>query len=78
MNMTELSCCLSICHLKLATKPNEDNEIRLKQTWRLCMHSINSPKTMLLAQNVRKSYGAKGRTQKVLNGIDLGNHSGFE
>lgn len=29
------------------------------------------PKTVLMAEEVRKSYGSKGNTQQVLNGIDL-------
>ena len=35
------------------------------------MNPTQSQKTMLLAQNVRKSYGKKGSVQPVLKGIDL-------
>ncbi|MDD9271907.1 ABC transporter ATP-binding protein [Paenibacillus sp. GCM10023248] len=35
------------------------------------MNTIQSPKTMLHAQNVHKSYGKKGSVQEVLKGIDL-------
>ncbi len=35
------------------------------------MNDINSQKTVLHAQNVRKTYGSKGSAQQVLKGIDL-------
>ncbi|WP_276916312.1 ABC transporter ATP-binding protein [Aneurinibacillus aneurinilyticus] len=35
------------------------------------MDGINQAKTVLRAQNVRKSYGSKGSAQQVLKGIDL-------
>ncbi|MBE9916333.1 ABC transporter ATP-binding protein [Paenibacillus donghaensis] len=35
------------------------------------MDSVHSTKTMLLAQNVRKSYGTRGNVQQVLKGIHL-------
>ncbi|GAA0387517.1 ABC transporter ATP-binding protein [Paenibacillus motobuensis] len=35
------------------------------------MSQINSQKTMLRAQNVRKTYGTRGSSQQVLKGIDL-------
>ncbi|MGN7165534.1 ABC transporter ATP-binding protein [Paenibacillus cellulositrophicus] len=35
------------------------------------MNTTFSPKTMLHAQDLRKSYGSKGSTQQVLKGIDL-------
>lgn len=35
------------------------------------MESVHSSRTMLLAQNVRKSYGTRGNVQQVLKGIHL-------
>ncbi|GAJ99901.1 bacitracin export ATP-binding protein BceA [Geomicrobium sp. JCM 19055] len=35
------------------------------------MNNIKVPKTVLIAEGVRKSYGSRGNTQQVLQGIDL-------